>query len=349
MEMTRVLILYRELAGYVVACINHLSACYGAQVDVVAYPLNSDAPFQFQFHEDVRLESRSLYDVNSLRKKIGDKNYDLILVSGWADRDYLNALSASKRAIKVVGFDTWWYGTPKQYLAAIYARFFITGKFNYAFVPGPEQTELALKFGFTEKQILQGIYSCDVPRFSTIAQNRMSRSENSQKKLIYTGRYASEKFIVELCEAMIELHHEGFTQWKLQCIGPGPLFNSRIEHESIVHEGFRQPDELAALMLGGDAFVLPSTFEPWGVVVHEFAAAGYPIVLSDQVGARHAFMDEGRNGFTFKSGDRHELKSALKKIMLTPHHKLLEMGNISATLAKKINPDTWAKTLLQLL
>ena len=46
-----------------------------------------------------------------------------------------------------------------------------------------------------------------------------------------------------------------------------------------------QPEDLLAFMSTGKAFVLPSTFEPWGVAVHEFAAAGYPLILSDAVGA----------------------------------------------------------------
>jgi glycosyltransferase involved in cell wall biosynthesis len=347
--MKKVLVLYRELAGYVVACINHLNSVYNVEIDVVAYPLNSDAPFQFQFAQGIKLESREIHNTDSLVKKIEKGRYDLILVSGWADKKYLDALKGSKTAIKVVGFDTWWYGTPKQQLAAIYALFFITPKFNYAFVPGAEQSNLALKFGFQKGQILTGIYACDVPHFAKIASFRASRNENEIKKLLFVGRYAEEKYFQQLCETMIELHNEGLTNWQLQCIGTGPLFESRILHPAIVHEGFQQPEQLAELMKYGDAFILPSTFEPWGVVVHEFAAAGYPLILSDKVGARQAFLDNERNGFVFNSGNRNELKEAMKKIMLTPHNILVEMGGISSNLAKKITPDTWAKTLIQLM
>ncbi|MFM9984154.1 MAG: glycosyltransferase family 4 protein [Flavobacteriales bacterium] len=347
--MKKVLILYRELAGYVVACINHLHLEYGVHVDVVAYPLNRDAPFQFQFSGSIKHENRQDFDAISLTKKIELGQYDLILVSGWADNDYLRALSASKTAVKVVGFDTWWNATPKQFLAALYARLFITPKFDYAFVPGPEQVELALRFGFKKNQILKGVYACDVPQFSEIALSRSGQRENAIKKLLYVGRYADEKFITQLCGCMIELHEEGFTNWRLVCIGTGPLFETRLQHPCIVHQGFQQPSQLATMMLEGDVFVLPSTFEPWGVVVHEFAAAGYPLILSDHVGARHAFLRDMENGFLFKSGSREELKSAMKRMMLTPQNILVEMGAISSNLAKKITPDTWAKTLIQLM
>lgn len=344
-----VLILYRELAGYVVACINHLCDEYQVQADVIAYPLNSDAPFQFEFSPGVNLENRKDHNVDSLRHKIKQKKYDLILVSGWADKDYLSALGASKDAVKVVGFDTWWYGTPKQWLAAVYARLFIKPLFDFAFVPGPEQSLLARCFGFRENQILKGIYACDVPRFNAIANERKGHIENDIKKLLYVGRYAPEKFVVELCETMIGLYNEGIQDWQLQCIGTGPLFASRIEHPSIAHMGFQQPAQLAGLMRDGDAFILPSTFEPWGVVVHEFAAAGYPLILSSNVGARHAFLIDGQNGFIFQSGDRDAMKSAIRNMMQTPQNKLFEMGGLSSNLAKKITPDSWSKTLLELM
>jgi glycosyltransferase involved in cell wall biosynthesis len=122
-----------------------------------------------------------------------------------------------------------------------------------------------------------------------------------------------------------------------------------LQHQAIVHQGFQQPAQLAKLMQNGDAFVLPSTFEPWGVVVQEFAAAGYPLIISDHVGARHAFLRDKENGYMFKSGNKAELKSAMKTMMLTPQNILVEMGQISSNLAKKITPDTWAKTLIQLM
>ncbi len=347
--MKKVLILYRELAGYVVACINRLHIEYQANVDVIAYPLNNDAPFQFQFAPGITLESRQNFTSESLLKKIQGGNYDLIFVSGWADKDYLHALKGSKTAVKIMGFDTWWYGTPKQQAAAFYARFFITPKFNYAFVPGAEQAMLAMRIGFDRNRVLKGVYACDVDHFSSIAEQRRNRSENSIKKLLFVGRYAGEKYIQELCETMIELQNEGLSSWQLHCIGTGPLFDTRIQHPCIVHHGFRQPAQLADLMRDGDAFILPSTFEPWGVVVHEFAAAGYPLLLSDKVGAKQDFLEDKRNGFVFEAGNRPQMKEAMKKIMLTPQNILAEMGDISSNLAKKITPDTWAKTLIQLM
>jgi glycosyltransferase involved in cell wall biosynthesis len=45
---------------------------------------------------------------------------------------------------------------------------------------------------------------------------------------------------------------------------------------------------------------MPSKKEPWGVVLHEMAIAGLPLLASENVGAASAFLREGENGKVFK-------------------------------------------------
>jgi glycosyltransferase involved in cell wall biosynthesis len=47
--------------------------------------------------------------------------------------------------------------------------------------------------------------------------------------------------------------------------------------------------------------ILPSLHEPWGMVVHEFSAAGLPLILSDQVGSRFSYLINNENGYLFNS------------------------------------------------
>ena len=53
-------------------------------------------------------------------------------------------------------------------------------------------------------------------------------------------------------------------------------------------EDFIQPENLEKVKNAG-CFVLPSLKDNWGVVVHEFAAAGLPLIISDGVGAKLLF------------------------------------------------------------
>ncbi len=96
-------------------------------------------------------------------------------------------------------------------------------------------------------------------------------------------------------------------------------------------------------------FVLPSRFEPWGVVVHEFAAAGMPLICSEEVGAATAFLKEGYNGYFFPAGQPSVLQQKLQKIgRLTPDELAL-MGKRSHQMAQHINPTNWAHTLWSLV
>lgn len=342
--MKKVLVFYRELAAYFVACLNDLCDRCGVEADVVAYPVNPDAPFQFSFSSRVRVMDRFRLSERELSAMAASSEYDLIFCGGWADKAYIAAVKQRGSTPALLAFDNQWQGNIRQRLACLYARFFLTPHFDFAFVPGSEQREFARRMGF--RQISLGVYSCDYPVFKTIYDERKHQQETQNKRLLYVGRYAEEKYFQELCEVFAELHAEGYSNWELHAAGTGPQWEQRRQHAAIHHFGFLQPDALRAFMCSGTAFVLPSIFEPWGVVVHEFAVAGFPMVLSDRVGARTAFLEEGKNGFLFHSGHKQALKNALKKLMSCSEEQLHTMSLHSHLLGSRISPRTWSQTLL---
>ena len=42
--------------------------------------------------------------------------------------------------------------------------------------------------------------------------------------------------------------------------------------------------------------VVPSLYEPWGLVAHEGLASGLPVIATDQVGAADDLIEPGLNG-----------------------------------------------------
>jgi glycosyltransferase involved in cell wall biosynthesis len=93
---------------------------------------------------------------------------------------------------------------------------------------------------------------------------------------------------------------------------------------------------------------LPSRKEPWGVVVHEFAASGFPLLLSNRIGAKEQFLIEGKNGFEFEAEHVLSIKQALKKIIELDAPQLLAMSKQSNELSKSISPQIWVKKLLKM-
>ncbi len=82
--------------------------------------------------------------------------------------------------------------------------------------------------------------------------------------------------------------------------------------------------------------------------MHEYAASGFPLLLSNQVGAKEQFLQEGKNGFEFKAQDITDIKSSLKKIVNATESELQAMSVHSNNLSKNISPSKWVTNLLSM-
>jgi len=181
-----------------------------------------------------------------------------------------------------------------------------------------------------------------LPKFERFYSTFKASKENSfPHKFLFVGRYVREKGLKNLWDAFEKLQHEFPNDWQLVCVGTGPMYENKVESEKIIHKGFIQPDQLSQIISETGVFVLPSLEEHWGVVLHEFAASGYPIISARQVGAASAFLVDKSNGYMFNAENTEELKNALLKIVKTPDNKLIDMGLKSIELSKKINNNLW--------
>ena len=81
-------------------------------------------------------------------------------------------------------------------------------------------------------------------------------------------------------------------------------------------------DALAQAYRDADALVVPSLYEPWGLVVHEGLAHGLPVVATDQVGAADDLVDPGVNGYVVAAESAAELGEAMSAIAAwTPNRR----------------------------
>jgi glycosyltransferase involved in cell wall biosynthesis len=79
--------------------------------------------------------------------------------------------------------------------------------------------------------------------------------------------------------------------------------------------GFLNQSELPAAYRAADLFVLPSLFEPFGLVVNEAMLCGLPVVVSDRVGAKFDLIRPGVTGYVFPAGGVGALAAILKEIL----------------------------------
>ena len=351
----KVLFLYSELADYTVNCINLLAE--KAEIKLVHWPINPEAPFEFKFSHNIKALSRNLFTIQELSKFLSDSKPDLVLVSGWIDKGYLKAINNQPGIKKrVLMMDTAWDGTLKQKIGLLGLKSVIRGLFSHAFVSGKSQALYAQKLGIAPSKIHQGYYSADVDYFNEIFRQKSSNSHfstpNSQlSTILYLGRYVKHKGIFELWEAFTEIitENQNLKHWELICAGTGDQWENRIQHPNIKHLGFLQPQEMEPVLLETSIYILPSHFEPWGVSVHEMAAAGFPLLLSEEVGSKEAFLEERLNGFSFPAKNKQALKASLLKMMQLPESELQKMGKHSNKLAQKITPQKWVETIQSIL
>jgi glycosyltransferase involved in cell wall biosynthesis len=77
-------------------------------------------------------------------------------------------------------------------------------------------------------------------------------------------------------------------------------------------EGFMNQSALPRYYRAADVLILPSRFEPWGLVVNEAMACGTPCLVSDVVGAGADLVVGKDAGLVFPHDNVNELASALR-------------------------------------
>jgi glycosyltransferase involved in cell wall biosynthesis len=337
-----ILFLYTELASYFLAGVNEL-VNNGHHVHIVRWPVNKEAPFKFQFPINVTVYQRNDYNTPQLLQLAKSLHPDLIITSGWVDKGYLKVSRAFKGRIPtVMTMDNQWHGTARQKIMTRLAPWLLHRTFSNAWVPGQPQKIYAQHLGFADDKIETGFYSADVPLFAPEATYR-TENKHFPHRLIYVGRYIPAKGMDLLFKAWMELCDEINHDWELWCVGAGELYDQRPLHAKIKHLGFLQPDELKKQLRHAGIFVLPSRFEPWGVVVHEMAAAGFPMILSDAIGSAAQFLKPGTNGYLFKNENPESLKAALKNTIKQPDENLKQMAIASHQAGISYTPAMWAQ------
>lgn len=343
----KVTILYSELAEYTIACLKALKT-KEVTLQLVHWPINSEAPFQFDLSFLDEVYSRERLSDAQLLEKVESFSPQLVLASGWMDKGYVATCKSLKQngVTTVLSMDNHWNGSLKQQIASFISPFTIQKTFSKAFVPGQVQKNYALKLGFKEKDIQTGFYSADTTKFDVYYQQiNPSKKQQFPKRFLFLGRYVKHKGIFDMWNAFVEFRKD-FPDWELWCVGTGDEYENRIEADGIKHFGFKQPSELLPILQNTGVYILPSHFEPWGVSVHEMAVAGFPMILSNEIGSKEAFLVPENNGYIFESGNESRLLEAMKKMALKTDDQLFKMAEKSRTLGLQNTPELWAQKLL---
>jgi glycosyltransferase involved in cell wall biosynthesis len=348
-DAVKIAILWTGLSGYLNTCLKELAQRDGAKLFVCHSAPVLTAPFDYDQFDWIsnRLVWRSAPDTRLLADRVASFSPDVLVFTGWHVEAYRRiAREFALRCLRIMTMDNCWQGTIKQWLGVLSAPYYVRPLADVVWLPGERQAVFARKLGFKEGSILRGLYSCDWSHMEAPYDARIQRREPVPHRFIFVGRFVAEKGIETLVEAYEIYRKQRANPWPLVCCGEGPL-RSRFEGRTgICVEGFVQPHALPGKLAGAGCLILPSSFEPWALVIHEAAAAGLIILASESVGAAVHLVQPGYNGFISSNANATELAALMLRISTMSDAKLEGMSRASHNLSLQFTPGRWADTIV---
>ncbi|MEU3272955.1 glycosyltransferase family 4 protein [Saccharomonospora sp. NPDC006951] len=153
-----------------------------------------------------------------------------------------------------------------------------------------------------------------------IESARLAHSPGGAPLLLYFGRLEWEKGVQDLLAALpaIREQHPGT---RLVVAGKGRHLDELVDQTATLElgaavdfVGHLSDRELRAVLAASDAVVLPSRYEPFGIVALEAAAARRPLVAST-AGGLGEVVDDGKTGLAFTPGDVPAIADAVHQVL----------------------------------
>lgn len=201
-------------------------------------------------------------------------------------------------------------------------------------------------YGVKQEKIYFVPYAVNNDFFLSKAEELIPKKQKLKEKyevskdlpvILFSGKLTEVKKPFDLLKAYAKLQDE--KKSNLIFLGEGPLkkelekftFDKNLENVKFV--GFKNQTEISEFYAMADVLVLPSEYEPWGLVVNEAMCFSLPIIVSDKVGAGGNLVKDKVNGYIYPSGNTLALKEALRRVLFD--HEKSEMGYKSLEIVKK--------------
>ncbi|QFT89842.1 Glycogen synthase [Bacillus sp. THAF10] len=198
-----------------------------------------------------------------------------------------------------------------------------------------ESDELIVCSSYMEGEILEkGITSqnvCVIPNgveLSSVESDSLKtfiQKYHDYKIILFLGRLVPEKGVDTLIKAASFLKKSGHNI-KYVIAGNGPLlsFYRMLVREQDLEEhflfvGFLHDHEKTTMLKLCDILVIPSLYEPFGIVALEGMATGKPI-LAAKTGGLVEIIEEGKSGLFFSPGVEKELADRLLYLLNNKEH-----------------------------
>ena len=225
--------------------------------------------------------------------------------------------------------------------------------FNWAISGGKAHMRYLERLSFPSRRI-RHFYDVVDNRYLKETVNVLRLESASHKGLpeqyfLYVGRLSGEKNVDGLLAEWTRYREQGGT-WSLVIVGAGPetgplkaIASSSVFARDIYFAGHRTFRELPFFYALAKCFVLPSTREPWGLVVNEAMASGLPVLVSSRCGCAEDLVESGSNGFAFDPSKEGALATLLTRMESLEPSALNRMRIRSLEIIENYTPEAFGE------
>lgn len=268
-----------------------------------------------------------------LIKRIENWKADAVLVFGWNFISHLQAMKYFKGKIPVLFRGDSTLLDETSFLKKMVRKFYLSYVYryiDYALYVGTANKKYYTYCGLKNEQLIFAPHAIDNNRFSSINENHQQFITQTKKEFqiketditfIFCGKFESKKNPLLLLRAFNNMAQQNV---HLIFVGNGVLENEMkqeaIHNKQIHFLPFQNQSFMPAIYRLGDVYCLPSQGpgETWGLAINEAMASCKAVVASDKVGCAVDLVQEGVNGYIFKSNNQQDL---LEKLILMSSSK----------------------------
>lgn len=214
----------------------------------------------------------------------------------------------------------------KAVLKKVYLKKLLHNDLCYGFPGGTLQKENLMYYGIPESRNFVMPMCVSEHRLLDEYERIPSKDELKEQLGIadkfthlFVGRLEEVKNVQLLIESFEDLKQEQ-DDIALLIVGDGSLRESLEQYvrqhqiKDVTFAGYVVFPEIIHFYKASDVFILPSSYEPWGLVVNEAMTMGLPVIASSDVGCRLDLIEDGQNGYVFESNNKTALFQKMKMI-----------------------------------
>ncbi len=342
-------LLFKELSKLV-----DLDVIYCSQDEENRNWKDSPSGFKYKVLPNISIKFRGkdlfTYFINfTILKEFRIIKPEVVIISGWDIFSYQVVFFYCKlRGIKVILWSgsTRYENSWRRTISLPLVRSIVKGSDAYI-AYGIRAKEYLEMLGARQDKIFIYKHTTDLDRYRRYPKKYNQKKE---KVIMYYGQIIERKGVDILIKAFASIQKR-ISNIRLSIVGSGFFKNYLIELVSKLGIGknvnfVEDPGDykIGKFFSEANLFVLPSREDVWGLVVNEAMASGLPIVVSNNAGCAPDLVQNGVNGYVFKSGSVRDLSNKILRILSSA--SLMErMGKASSKIIESQTPRNSAEII----